>query len=293
MHGPGGRSSQVADRETRRRVHEIVRSRMSGDISAMVKYFVEDVELNYNCARLGMLPPGHWRGRDALREHLRRVDIDYEPLDAEILTVLVEGDRTVVRWVSNWRHRATGKVCLMDMAHFLRWRNGLVAEMDEFVDHRCASRAADVLPRSFDEMLNPCGPGLERDEIARRLIAMGSFCSRGPDVALIREMCAPNVVCEFVGDHTTISYAGRYRGVDALINIVRSIGVEFEQLGNAMPDIIVDGANAAARRTVEWRHRGTGRRGLVELADLIRFEDGRIVELVEFRDSMALLQMQA
>lgn len=293
MHGPGGRSGQLVDSETRQRVHALVRSRMSRDISAMVKLFVEDVEINYNCSRLGLLRPGQWRGRDALREHLRRVDIDYEPLESEILSILVEGDRTVVRWLSNWRHRGTGQVHRMDMAHFLRWRNGLVAEMDEFRDVRCASRAADVLPKSFEEMLDPRGPGLERSEIARRLIAMGSFSARGPDVALIRDMCSPDVVCEFVGDCTKISHAGRYRGVDALINIVRGIGVEFEQLGYAMPAVIVDGAAAAARRTVEWRHRGTGRRGLVELADLVRFEDGRIVEIVEFRDSVALLQMQA
>ena len=100
-------------------------------------------------------------------------------------------------------------------------------------------------------------------------------------------------MCEFVGDRTTISHAGRHRGIEALINIVRSIEVEFEQLGFAMPEVIVDGGAAAARRIVEWRHRGTGRRGQVQLADFVRFEDGRIVEIVEFRDSMALLQMQA
>ena len=293
MHGPGERSSQVIESETRRRVHEIVRSRMTYDVSTLVEHFVEDVELNYSCSRLGVLPPGQWRGRDALRAHLRRVDIDYEPLDAEILAVLVEGENTVVRWLSSWRHRATGQVHRMDMAHFLRWRKGLVSEMYEFRDHRCAARGADFLPQSLEDILNPRGPGLARNEMARRLVAMSSF-SCGPDIALIREVCSPDVVCEFVGDRATISYAGRHRGVDALINIVRGIGVEFEQLGHALPDgVIVDGGTAAARRTVEWRHRGTGRRGQVQLADFVRFEDGLIVEIVEFRDSTALLQMQA
>jgi ketosteroid isomerase-like protein len=292
MHGPGGRSSQLIESETRRRVHEIVRSRMTYDVSTLVEHFVEDVELNYSCSRLGVLPPGQWRGRDALRAHLRRVDVDYEPLDAEILAVLVEGDNTVVRWISSWRHRATGLIHRMDMAHFLRWRNGLVSEMHEFRDHRCVARGADFLPQSLDDILNPRGPGLARDEMARRLIAMGSF-SRSPDIALFRELCSPDVVCEFVGDRTTVSHAGRHRGIAALINIVRSIEVEFEQLGIALPEVIVDGGAAAARRIVEWRHRGTGRRGQVQLADFVRFEDGRIVEIVEFRDSMALLQMQA
>ncbi|MGD9545501.1 MAG: nuclear transport factor 2 family protein [Methylocystis sp.] len=266
---------------------------MAYDVSTMVEHFVEDVELNYSCSRLGVLPPGQWRGRDALRAHLRRVDVDYEPLDAEILTVLVEGDDTVVRWLGSWRHRATGQIHRMDLAHFLRWRNGLVSKMHEFRDHRCETRGADRVPESLDDILNPRGPGLSRDEMARRLVAMSSF-SCGPDVALFRDLCSPDVVCEFVGDRASIAHAGRHRGVEALISIVRSIGMEFEQLGHVSRDgLIVDGGNAAARRTVEWRHRGTGRRGQVQLADFVRFEDGRIVEIIEFHDSMALLQMRA
>ncbi|MBM3553453.1 MAG: nuclear transport factor 2 family protein, partial [Alphaproteobacteria bacterium] len=232
-------------------------------------------------------------GRDALRAHVRRVDVDYEPLEAEILAVLVEGDNSALRWLSSWRHRATGEIHRMDMAHFLRWRNGLVSEMHEFRDYHCVSRGADLLPKSLHEILNPRSPGLARDEMARRLVAMSRF-SGGPDIALFREICSPDVVCEFVGDRATISYAGRHRGIGALINIVRGVGMEFEQLGHATPDeVIVDGGSAATRRTVEWRHRGTGRRGQVQLADFVRFEDGRIVEIVEFRDSTALLQMQA
>jgi len=265
---------------------------MTYDVPTLVEHFVEDVVLNYSCSRHGLLPPGQWRGRDALRAHLRRVDVDYEPLDAEVLAVLVDGDNTVVRWLSSWRHRATGQIHRVDMAHFLRWRNGLVAEMHEFRERYCVPRRAVVLAQSLDDILNPRGPGLARDEMARQLIALSSF-SFAPDVTRIREMCSRDVVCEFVGDRASISHAGRHRGVEALINIVRGLGVEFEQLGLATSEIIIDGGMAASRRTVEWRHRGTGRRGHIQLADFVRFEDGRIVEVVEFGDSMALLRMRA
>lgn len=293
MHDRGGRSSQLIENEKRRRMHELVRSRMTYDVQNLVEHFVEDVELNYSCSRLGLVPPGQWRGRDALRAHLRRVDVDYEPIEAEVLAVLVEGDNTALRWLSSWRHRATGQVHRMELAHFLRWRNGLIAEMYEFRDQTSVSHCSDFLPKSLDDILNPRGPELARDEMARRLIAMSSF-SGGPDIALFRDICSPDVVCEFVGDRATIAHAGRHRGIEALVNIVRSIGMEFEQLGHAAPDeVIVDGGNAATRRIVEWRHRGTGRCGQVQLADFVRFEGGRIVELVELRDSTALLKMQA
>ncbi len=292
MHGLGGGPSRAAENDIRRLVHELVKIRMSGDIRALLKLFVEDVELNYNCAKVGQFPAGHWRGQEALRDNIRRTDIEYEPLDAEVKDVVVEGDRAAFRWTSNWRRRATGQLHCMDMAHFLRWRKGRVAEMHEFLDHHATYRSAQEAPRSFDELLRPPPPGLSRDEMARRMMDIGSFSQQGPDVALFQRYCAPDVICEFVGKRSAISYAGRHRGIEALAHIVRSIAVDFEQVGSATPEMVIEDGAVATRRTVEWRHRGTGRRGIVELADFVRFEHGLIVELVEFRDSVALLQMQ-
>ena len=86
--------------------------------------------------------------------------------------------------------------------------------------------------------------------------------AQDPDRAL-REYCSPDIVCEFVGHRARIPYAGRHTGVEAVINIVRAINVDFEQLHNSLSDIVVDGGQPACRRTVRWRHRGTGRRGMV------------------------------
>jgi ketosteroid isomerase-like protein len=295
MHGTGGRPHDAADdADLRWRVHELVRLRMAGDVNEILQLFVEDVELRYNCSKVGLFPAGCWRGHDALRENLRRTDIAYEPLDAEVLDLLVEGEHTAVRWTSRWRQRATGRIFPMDMAHFLRWRNGRIVEMNEFIDHHAVSQTASASPvfLSFDAMLTPPAPGLSREEMASRLMAVGNFSREGPNIGLFERYCVPEVVSEFVGDRKTIFYAGRHRGIAALVNIIRAINVDFEQFGSATPEMVVDGGRVAARRTVEWRHRGTGRRGLVELADFLRFEDGMIVEVVEFRDSVALLQMQ-
>jgi hypothetical protein len=121
---------------------------------------------------------------------------------------------------------------------------------------------------------------------------LASFSCQGPDVEAFRQICAPQVVCEFVGDRSKIFYAGRHQGIDALAGIVRSIGVEFQQVGSATSELVVEGGSLAMRRKAEWRHWGTGRRGVVDFVDFARFEDGLIVEFVEFRDNAALLLMQ-
>jgi ketosteroid isomerase-like protein len=136
-------------------------------------------------------------------------------------------------------------------------------------------------------------PGLDRAEIVRRVRLLGS---RQPvaesDFALLREFYSPDVICEFVGDKSRIPYAGRRVGIEALIAVVRSVNIDFEQSKHVVEDIVVDGGRAAARRSVEWRHRGTGRRGRVDLADFVRFENGRIVEMIEFRDTVTVLEIQ-
>ena len=46
---------------------------------------------------------------------------------------------------------------------------------------------------------------------------------------MILKFCSPNIVCDFVGDRARIPYAGRHVGVEALINIVRAVAIDFEQ----------------------------------------------------------------
>jgi ketosteroid isomerase-like protein len=144
----------------------------------------------------------------------------------------------------------------------------------------------------FDRFLSAPPAGLRREDIVRRVERLAEQPSRIFDVDMIRALYSPDVVCEFVGDKSRIPYAGRHVGVEALIRIVRGIHIAFEQSNHSIDDIVVDGGRVAVRRSVEWRHRGTGRRGRVDLADFVRFENGLVVEMVEFRDSITILAMQ-
>ena len=65
-------------------------------------------------------------------------------------------------------------------------------------------------------------------------------------------------------------------GIDALINVVRAVAIEFEQSRCDIAAILIENGHVAGRRQVS-RHRGTGRRGVVDLANFLRFENGMIV----------------
>jgi ketosteroid isomerase-like protein len=283
--------AELTGEEIRQRLVEIARARLEGRIDLVASHFAPDVVIH--CSKYGIFFPGVIHGRDAFVANLRRAEEEFEPLEGEFLQVLVEGALNAVRWRTRWRHRGTGRICPLDMAYFLRWRDGLIVEMHEFMDSPIPAPDAFGAMRPFANLLAAPDSGLTREEMIDCVQSVADYLTpRGPDIALLRRYYSPDIVCEFVGDRTRIPYAGRHFGVEAVISVVKAINVDFEQQDFSLSDILVDGDALACRRTVEWRHRGTGRRGVVELAEFVRFENGKIVELVEYRDSLKILEMQ-
>lgn len=275
----------------RRRLVEITQARLAGRIDLVARHFAPDVIVH--CSKYGVFLPGVIQGRDSFVANLKRAEEEWEPLEGEILQILVEGARNAMRWRASWRHRGTGHVCPLDMAYFLRWRDGLIVEMHEYMDSPVSKPDAFGAVKPLASLIGRSRPGLTRAEMVDCARELADYLTpRGPDYDRLRRHYCPDVVCEFVGDRARIPYAGRHIGVDAIIGIVKSINVDFEQLDFSLSDILVDGDALACRRTLEWRHRGTGRRGVVELAEFLRFENGRVIEFVEYRDSVTILEMQ-
>jgi ketosteroid isomerase-like protein len=283
--------------EIRCKITELLQARMSGQPALLRGYFAPNAVVRCGGFRAALLAPGNREGADVLRSDVLRsvtrlTDENYRPLDYEILDILVDGQKAVVRWRCVWRHHGTSETCMVEAAHFLRWQNGLIVEMHEFFEHISEHMPQCTRILSFKDLLTGKSPGLDRDEIERRARKLVAFPSIGPEIAVIRELCAPDIVCDFVGDRAHIPYAGRHVGIEALINIVRTVAIDFEQAHCSISEVLVEEGRVAGRREVEWSHRGTGRRGLVELANFVRFENGMIVELIEFRDSVTQLELR-
>ena len=272
---------------------DITQARLAGRLDRVVAHFAPDAIVHYNCTKEGLYAPGTAHGRAGFLASLKRAEEEYQPLEGEIVEILVENGAAAMRWRTRWRHRGSGRLWSLDMAYLLRWRGDYVVEMHEFLDAPSPSIVRFSPQRSLDQILNPPNSGLDRAEMVELAQTLAkSTADPRSHLDLLHRHCAPHILCEFVGDRARIPYAGRHVGLEVLIAIVSAINVDFEQLNVSLSGIIVDGGKLAGRRTVEWRHRGTGRRGVVELAEFLRFEDGLIVEFMEYRDSITILEMQ-
>ncbi|HYA80085.1 MAG TPA: nuclear transport factor 2 family protein [Methylocystis sp.] len=279
--------------EIYQRLSDVASLRLERRLDLLLEHFAPSVVVYRNCSREGLFNRGVLKGREAFRQALRLVDEDYLAVDGEIRDVLIEDQRAWMRWRTRWRHIGSQGLYDLDMAYFFRWENGGIVELHEFLDRPIPSPATGSLRESLEELVSPKPSGLTREEMLELIRALAKFpTTEGPDIATFRKSCSPSIVCEFVGDRARIPYAGRHVGVDALTNIMRGIATEFEQLSQKLSDIVIDDGRVGLRRSVEWRHRGTGRRGVVELAELMRFENGLMVEAIEYRDSIKILEMQ-
>ncbi len=290
---PVGRSHvALSAAEVRFIIAEMLDCRMRRQYDRFATFVDPAITLSCHSWREGMVGPKVWRGLDGLRALFQRTDENYFPGDHEIIDVLVDGDQAAVRWRADWRRHENGRVYTNDAAHFLRWEKGRVVEMHEFFDAHCRSTPACACLPSFETLLTPRPPGLHRDEMERRARRLLGLETGSPELDLVRRWCAPDIVCDFAGDRARLPYAGRHTGLEALLGIIHAVNVDFEQRALGMSGILIEDGRAACWRQVEWRHRGTGRAGVCELADFIRFDSGLIIEFIEVRDTVSLVRMQ-
>jgi ketosteroid isomerase-like protein len=89
------------------------------------------------------------------------------------------------------------------------------------------------------------------------------------------------------GNWIVFPYAEALRGKAAVAEALRNIGMQFENQGSTVNQMVIDGDRVAIWRTAHVRHRGTGLEADVEIADFVRFRDGLVVEFTEIADSVA------
>jgi ketosteroid isomerase-like protein len=108
------------------------------------------------------------------------------------------------------------------------------------------------------------------------------------DPSKLMSLLSPNAVFTIPGDATLLSCVGRYEGSAAILRFFAHCHIDYEILKLKVLDALVDGDRAAVRSSCVLRHRGTGLARALNICDILRFENGLIVDVFSYMDTLAI-----
>ncbi|MGO8737472.1 nuclear transport factor 2 family protein [Rhodoblastus sp.] len=116
------------------RVHRAIDLRVQGDWRGLVELAAEDIsfDLRGNWTAFPYSKPVH--GKIALAQALITIIVQFESLGSIVNDLVIDGDRVAVRRTARLRNRGSGKIAEVDVADFIRFRDGLIVEFTEIAD---------------------------------------------------------------------------------------------------------------------------------------------------------------
>ncbi len=105
------------------------------------------------------------------------------------------------------------------------------------------------------------------------------------DLAAVLNLFARNAVFHMAGANGPGRIAARAEGQQSISDIMATLVSAWSWIEVQILDLLVDGASAAVRYRATMRFLPTQAIVVTDLFDLIKFEDGKIAELVEFCDT--------
>jgi ketosteroid isomerase-like protein len=125
------------------------------------------------------------------------------------------------------------------------------------------------------------------DNVALMRSLYEAYSRRNP--APLFETLSDAVQFHFVAHPDHFTFAGSHTGKDGVQRALELIAQEYDWQVYQARDFIAEGDRVVALTDGVIQHRASGKELPMRMVDIIRIEDGRIVEFTEFFDSAAML----
>lgn len=116
------------------RLAELYAARRNGQFEQFAAGFAEDGSMRIVADSRLVPEAGPFRGRAAISKGVRQLFQRYEYVDGLVVDVVAEFDLAVIRRQLTLRSSITGAVADFDVADFVRFRNGEIIELVQFMD---------------------------------------------------------------------------------------------------------------------------------------------------------------
>jgi ketosteroid isomerase-like protein len=120
--------------QLRARIYDLYTAFSKGKFDFVLNSFDDKAEF-ISYAPIELFPYlGRQHGKAAIAETMKKIHEKYELLSYQPISLLVEKDDAGVIVMVRLRQRGSGRVIQLLLAHFIRFRNGRIVELREFMD---------------------------------------------------------------------------------------------------------------------------------------------------------------
>ena len=120
--------------ELRSRIDALYTAYRTGRLDFVLNSFHDDAEF-ISYAPTDVFPYlGRQHGKKAIAATMQKIRDDFETLSYHPVFMVVEGNDAGVIVSARLRQRATDRIIRLLVAHFIRFRDGRIVEMREFMD---------------------------------------------------------------------------------------------------------------------------------------------------------------
>jgi len=134
---------------------------------------------------------------------------------------------------------------------------------------------------------------MENRETMLDLIKRGYVARGRGDLEGLMAVFHPDAVFRLVGDKKTLEVAGSVQGHGGLREALGGLIAAFEFVERQILGELVEGDRAAVHSRLVVRHNPTNTTQTTECLDLLKFQDGKIIELIEFADTALIKAMMS
>jgi ketosteroid isomerase-like protein len=120
--------------ELRARIYNLYAAYGKGGLDFALSFFDDDAEFTSN-APIDVFPYlGRRHGKIAIAETMKAAHAEFEYVTYQPIFLVVEGDNAGLIVMARLRQRSTDRMIHLLAAHFIRFRDGLIIELREFMD---------------------------------------------------------------------------------------------------------------------------------------------------------------
>ena len=128
-------------------------------------------------------------------------------------------------------------------------------------------------------------------ETMRRVIEEAYEARGRGDIDSLMSTFHADGVFELVGERKVLPLTGAFEGQPSVRAAMTGFTASFEFVSREIVSMIVEGDDASVRSRLQVRFIPKDMKFTTEVVDLIKFKDGKIVELVEFADTALIKEI--